>query len=42
VGGQKVKRVNLEAGPRTVTVVDDAGNRQVQVRVKAGATVVAN
>jgi hypothetical protein len=42
VDGKKVKRVTLEVGPRTVTVVDADGTRQVQVRVKAGTSVVAN
>jgi hypothetical protein len=41
-GGQKVRRITLEAGVRTVTVVDEDGNRQVQVRVKPGGTVIAN
>ncbi|HSD90560.1 MAG TPA: PEGA domain-containing protein [Kofleriaceae bacterium] len=42
VAGQKVKRATLEVGLRTVTVVDEAGSHQVQVRVKAGSSVVAN
>jgi hypothetical protein len=43
IGGQNVRRLVLEAGTRTVTVVDEAeGARQVQVRVKAGGTVIAN
>jgi hypothetical protein len=41
-GGQKLKRLALEAGPRIVTILDEAGQRQVSVRVKAGATVTAN
>jgi len=42
VAGQKLKRASLEVGLRTVTVVDDSGSHQVQVRVKAGTSVVAN
>jgi len=42
LGGQKLKRIALEAGPRIVTVLDEAGQRQVSVRVKTGATVIAN
>ncbi|HUS32476.1 MAG TPA: PEGA domain-containing protein [Kofleriaceae bacterium] len=42
VAGQKVKRAVLEVGPRSVTVLDEAGSHQVQVRVKAGTPVVAN
>jgi hypothetical protein len=41
VAGKKVKKATLEAGNRTVTVVDDAGPHTVQVAVKAGATVTA-
>jgi hypothetical protein len=41
-GGQKLKKLALEAGPRVVTVVDEAGQHQVPVRVKSGANVIAN
>jgi hypothetical protein len=41
IGGRKVKKVLMEAGTRTVTVVEEGGNKNVQVRVKAGATVTA-
>ena len=39
VGGKNVKRALFEAGPRSVTVVEDGNTKNVQVRVKAGATV---
>jgi hypothetical protein len=39
IGGKAIKKALFEAGPRTVTVADDSGTRNVQVRVKAGATV---
>jgi hypothetical protein len=42
IAGQKVKRAVLEVGARSVTVLDEAGSHQVQVRVKAGTSVVAN
>jgi len=41
VGGKQVKKALFEAGPRTVTLADDSGTKQVQVKVKAGATVIA-
>jgi hypothetical protein len=41
IGGKQMKKALFEAGPRTVTVIDDGGSHNVQVRVKAGATVVA-
>ncbi len=41
-GGQKLKRLALEAGSRIVTVLDEAGQHQVSVRINAGATVTAN
>jgi hypothetical protein len=41
VNGKFHKKLLLEAGPRTVTVSDEAGVRTVQVRVKAGGTVIA-
>jgi hypothetical protein len=41
-GGQKVKKLAMEAGARIVTVLDEAGQHQANVRVKAGGTVVAN
>ena len=42
IAGKPVARAVFEAGPRTVTVVEDGNTRSVQVKVKAGATVVAN
>ncbi len=41
-GGQKVKKLAMEAGPRFVTVLDETGQHQANVRVTAGGTVVAN
>src|SRR6185503_18509418 len=41
VGGKNVKKALFEAGTRTISVVDDGGTKNVQVRVKAGATVTA-
>jgi hypothetical protein len=40
--GVMSKHVAYEVGPRQVTVSDEAGTHPVGVRVKAGATVVAN
>ncbi|HEY5948538.1 MAG TPA: PEGA domain-containing protein [Kofleriaceae bacterium] len=41
VGGKSIKKALFEAGPRVVTIADEAGTRTVQVRVKPGATVTA-
>ena len=41
-GGPPVARATLEAGPHTVTIVDDEGSHVATVIVKPGATVVAN
>jgi hypothetical protein len=41
LGGKAMKKALFEAGPRTVTVADDAGTHNVQVRVKANGTVTA-
>jgi len=42
VAGKAVPRAVLEAGPRSVTVLEDGNTRTVQVKVKAGGTVTAN
>ncbi|HEU4612579.1 MAG TPA: hypothetical protein VFS15_10900, partial [Kofleriaceae bacterium] len=41
LGGKAMKKALFEAGLRTVTVADDAGTHNVQVRVKANGTVTA-
>ncbi|MFT3692224.1 MAG: PEGA domain-containing protein [Kofleriaceae bacterium] len=40
--GVMAKHVAFEVGPRTVTVSDEAGTHPAAVKVKAGATVIAN
>jgi hypothetical protein len=40
IGGKSYKKVMLEAGPRVVTLADGDGTKNVQVRVKPGASVV--
>ena len=42
VAGKTVHKAVYEVGPHAVTVVDDAGTHQAQVKVKASATVIAN
>ena len=42
VTGKTVRKAVYEVGPHAVTVVDDAGTHQAQVKVKANATVIAN
>jgi hypothetical protein len=39
IGGKAMKKALFEVGARVVAVVDDSGTRNVQVRVKPGATV---
>jgi len=38
----QVAKMTAEVGPHTVTVSDENGNHQANVRVKPGATVIAN
>ena len=40
LGGKSYKKIMMEAGPRVVTVADGDGTKNVQVRVKAGASVI--
>jgi hypothetical protein len=40
--GGPVTKLAVEVGSRTVTVSDEGGNHSANVRVKPGATVVAN